>query len=143
MTLIIDKSLSIPEAEIHTEFVRASGPGGQNVNKVNSAVQLRFDIRQSSSLNEEIKKRLIKLSGRRVTEEEILVIEAKRFRSQLQNRHDAIERLAKLIRKALIPPSVRKKTKPSHAAQKKRMEQKHQRATLKKLRQFDPHNEMQ
>ncbi|MBF0276377.1 MAG: aminoacyl-tRNA hydrolase [SAR324 cluster bacterium] len=143
MAIFIDNSLSIPDTEIQMDFIRSSGPGGQNVNKVNTAVQLRFDIGQNETLSEEIKHRLIKLSGYRVTEEGVLIIEAKRFRSQGKNRQDALDRLEALIRKALIPPKKRKKSSPGPAARKRRLEQKHQRAQIKKARRYDPDREME
>jgi ribosome-associated protein len=130
----ITPTLQIEEREVQIEFTRASGPGGQNVNKVATAVQLRFDVR-ASSLPEEVKARLIKLGGSRVTEGGILVIEAKRHRTQDANRTDARTRLAELIRRAAAKPKTRRKTKPSRAAKEKRLEAKKQRSVIKKLRQ--------
>ncbi len=130
----ITPTLHIEEREVQIEFTRASGPGGQNVNKVATAVQLRFDVR-ASSLPEEVKARLIKLGGSRVTEGGILVIEAKRHRTQDANRTDARTRLAELIRRAAAKPKTRRKTKPSRAAKEKRLEAKKQRSVIKKLRQ--------
>jgi ribosome-associated protein len=130
----ITPALQIEEREVQIEFTRASGPGGQNVNKVATAVQLRFDVR-ASSLPEEVKARLIKLGGSRVTEGGILVIEAKRHRTQDANRTDARTRLAELIRRAAAKPKTRRKTKPSRAAKEKRLEAKKQRSVIKKLRQ--------
>jgi ribosome-associated protein len=131
---ITDK-LSIDESEVRLEFVRASGPGGQNVNKVSSTVQLRFDVRQSASLPEEVKARLARLAGKRVTDEGVLVIDARRYRAQEHNRLDAIQRLVALIRKALEPPKVRRKTRPGPAARAARLEDKRRRASLKRKRQ--------
>jgi ribosome-associated protein len=130
----ITPTLQIEEREVQIEFTRAGGPGGQNVNKVATAVQLRFDVR-ASSLPEEVKARLIKLGGSRVTEGGILVIEAKRHRTQDANRTDARTRLAELIRRAAAKPKTRRKTKPSRAAKEKRLEAKKQRSVIKKLRQ--------
>ena len=141
MAVIVNKSCSVPEQEIQMVFVKATGPGGQNVNKVNTAVQLRFDIGKSVVLREDVKKRLIQISGSRVTENQVLLIEAKKFRTQEKNRQDALERLKVLIRKALIQPKRRKPTKPSRAAQQKRMEQKHRRSQTKKMRSFDPESD--
>jgi len=130
--------LSIPENEIGIDFVRASGPGGQNVNKVSTAAQLRFDIRHSPSLSEETKVRLEKLAGSRVTGDGILVIEAKRYRTQEQNRLDAVNRLVIWVRKALERPGVRKATRPGAAARAKRLNEKSKHAAVKKARRFKP-----
>jgi ribosome-associated protein len=130
----ITPSVQIDERELEIDFVRASGPGGQNVNKVATAVQLRFDV-NASSLPDEVKARLIHLAGNRVTAEGILLIEAKRFRTQEKNRDDAIQRLVELVRRALAPPRPRKKTKPSQASKEERLKQKKRRAEVKKLRQ--------
>ena len=108
----VSSSVRIDESEIQLDFIRASGPGGQNVNKVASSVQLRFDIRNSPSLAPDVKERLIKLAGSRVTEDGILIIEAKRYRTQDQNRFDANQRLISLIQKALEKPKVRRATRP-------------------------------
>jgi ribosome-associated protein len=121
------------ERELTFEYIRASGPGGQNVNKVATAVQLRFDIR-SSSLPGDIKERLIHLAGKRITNEGILVIEAKRFRTQEQNRFDATERFVELLKKASLKPKTRRKTKPTAASQEKRIQSKKQRSRIKQVR---------
>ena len=112
--LEITPSLKIDERELQLEFVRASGPGGQNVNKVATAVQLRFDV-GASSLPEDVKIRLIKIAGKRITNEGMLVIEAKKFRTQEQNREDAIQRFVELVRKAAVKPKPRGETIPSTA----------------------------
>lgn len=130
----ITPAIYIDEREVQLEFVRASGPGGQNVNKVATAVQLRFDVR-ASSLPEEVKARLIRLGGSRVTEDGVLVIEAKRHRTQEANRLDALERFVGLLQKAAVKPKARKRTKPSPAAKEKRLKAKRQRAIIKKARQ--------
>jgi ribosome-associated protein len=130
----ITPSLQIDERELQIDFVRASGPGGQNVNKVATAAQLRFDLR-GSSLPEEVKERLRHLAGKRLTSEGVLLIEAKRFRTQEQNREDAIQRFVELIRKSLIKPKTRKKTKPTQAAKEARIKEKKQRGEIKKIRQ--------
>jgi len=131
----ITPTLKIDEHELQFDFVRASGPGGQNVNKVATAVQLRFDIANSPSLASEIKGRLIQLSGNRVNTDGVLLIEAKRFRTQEQNREDAIRRFVDLVRKALTEPKSRKKTKPTKASQEKRLTAKKRRGAIKKGRQ--------
>jgi ribosome-associated protein len=133
--LLIDSTHSISEEEVTVSFVRASGPGGQNVNKVATAVQLRFDVRKSSSLSEEVKTRLAKLAGSKMTQEGILVIEAKRFRAQEKNRADAELRLKALILKALIRPKKRRPTQPTAASRARRVETKKIRGQTKRHRQ--------
>ncbi|MBN1780960.1 aminoacyl-tRNA hydrolase [bacterium] len=120
--------------EIRWDFIRASGPGGQNVNKVATAVQLRFHVDSSLSLPEEVRQRLKKLAGSRMTREGDLVITAQRFRSQVRNRADALERLNRLVEKALIKPVIRKPTKPGPAAHQKRLEAKKRQAEKKRNR---------
>ncbi len=130
----ITPSLSIDEDELHEDFVRSSGPGGQNVNKVSTAVQLRFDVAHSPSLPEDVRARLIKLCGNRITLEGVLIIEAQQFRSQLRNRQDAQDRLVELIRKATEKPKPRKKTKPTFASKLRRLDSKKKRGQSKRLR---------
>lgn len=130
----VTRSIAIKESEIGLGFMRASGPGGQNVNKVASAVQLRFDVKQSPSLPEDVRNRLIQLAGRRMTSEGILIIQARRFRTQERNRRDAIDRLVALIRKASMKPKRRRKTKPTVDSKKRRLEAKRKRATIKRMR---------
>ncbi len=132
--LKITPSLQIDERELQIDFIRASGPGGQNVNKVATAAQLRFDVR-ASSLPEAAKERLTRIAGNRLTGEGVLVIEAKRFRTQEQNREDAIQRFVELVRKSLIEPKKRKKTKPTRAAKEERLKEKKRRGEIKKIRQ--------
>ena len=126
--------ISLDEREIDESFVRASGPGGQNVNKVSSAVQLKFDVRRSPSLPNEVAIRLMKLAGRRMTQDGVIVITAQRFRSQEQNRQDALDRLIELIRQAVVRPTPRRKTKPTLASKKRRLEGKSRRSEVKSLR---------
>ncbi|MGH7124006.1 MAG: alternative ribosome rescue aminoacyl-tRNA hydrolase ArfB [Stellaceae bacterium] len=126
--------IAIDESEISERFVRASGPGGQNVNKVASAVQLRFDARQSPALPEEVRQRLMRLAGRRLTLEGVLVITAQRHRTQEANRRDALDRLVELIRRAAEPPVPRKPTKPTRASRRRRLEAKTRRGALKRSR---------
>lgn len=131
----VSPTVTIDENEIQYAFLRASGPGGQNVNKVASSVQLRFDIRHSPSLDADVKARLIKLAGSRVTEEGILIIEASRYRSQEQNRQDALRRLLRFISLAAQAPKRRKKTRPTLESKKRRLEEKRRRGAIKRLRQ--------
>lgn len=135
--LEVTATLSIAENELQESFVRASGPGGQNVNKVATAVQLRFDVHGSPSLPEAVRERLLKLAAHRLTSEGVLLIEARRFRTQEQNRADARERLAALIRQATVAPKTRRATKPSRASKEKRLESKRRRGEKKLLRRAD------
>ncbi len=130
----ITRNIAIDENEIQEEFIRASGPGGQNVNKVATAAQLRFDARHSPSLPEEVRARLIRLAGRRVNADGVLLIEAKRFRTQEQNRADARARLVALIRQAAVEPKARRKTQPTRAAKQRRLESKQRRSKIKAMR---------
>jgi len=131
--LEITPSFSIDERELHFDFIRSTGPGGQNVNKVATAVQLRFDV-SASALPQAAKARLLAIAGHRATSEGILLIEARRFRTQEQNREDATRRFIELVRKALIPPKPRKKTRPSAQAKEKRIKTKKIKGEVKRMR---------
>jgi ribosome-associated protein len=134
----ITEGIAIDEREIKEEFVRASGPGGQNVNKVATAVKLRFDVVKSPSLPEDVRERLIRLAGKRMTEKGILVIDARRFRTQERNRQDAVERLVTLIEGASKIPKRRKKTRPSVTSKQRRLNEKHRRGEIKRMRKVVP-----
>ncbi|MBL4801874.1 MAG: aminoacyl-tRNA hydrolase, partial [Emcibacter sp.] len=131
----ITNSIALSDDEIVEHFIRSTGPGGQNVNKVETAVQIRFDARKSPALNEAIFERLKKISGHRMTAAGLVIITANRFRSQLRNREDARDRLVGLIREAVIPPKHRRATKPSRNSKAKRVETKKKRGAQKKQRQ--------
>jgi ribosome-associated protein len=132
--LRVDARISIPDEELGETFVRASGPGGQNVNKVASAVELRFDARNSPSLSPPVRRRLERLAGRRLTKDGVIVIRADRFRTQEMNRSDARDRLVELIREAATPPKPRIATKPPRAAKERRLKAKDVRGKVKQAR---------
>jgi ribosome-associated protein len=134
----ITPTLAIDESEIQWEFIRASGPGGQNVNKVASAVQLRFDVVNSPSLPDDVRERLIRLAGQRMTEDGVLIINARQYRTQSRNRQDALERLIELIRQAAQAPKRRRKTRPTRAAKQRRLEAKRRQSDKKRLRRSVP-----
>lgn len=131
----IKDTIFIDERELEERFIKASGPGGQNVNKVSTAVELRFDVRQTTALTASVRARLERLAGHRMTDDGILLVKADRFRTQDRNREDARDRLRELILAALVEPKRRIKTRPTLAAKRRRMETKAKRSTVKKLRQ--------
>ena len=134
----VTDSINLDESELIESFVRSSGPGGQNVNKVSSAVQLRFDVRQSRSLPNDVAIRLMKLAGSRLTKDGVIVITAQEHRQQERNRAEARERLFDLIRQAAVKPTVRRKTKVPKSAKRERLESKKRRSGIKNLRQRKP-----
>ncbi len=134
----ITPTIVLDPREITETFIRSPGPGGQNVNKVATAVQLRFDLRGSKSLPEAVRARAARLAGRRLTKDGIMVITAARFRSQERNREDALARLVALLREAANPPTPRKATRPGKAAKKRRLDDKTRRGAVKKLRRTRP-----
>ena len=134
----INDTISIDDGEIAESFIRSSGPGGQNVNKLATAVQLRFDVRHSPSLSHEVRARLERLAGKRLTRDGVLVITAQRHRTQERNRDDALERLVELIRAAAVRPTQRRATRPTLGSKVRRLEGKKRRAGVKALRQGKP-----
>ena len=137
----ITPGIAIDDAEIAYDFVRSSGPGGQNVNRVATAVQLRFAVSASPSLPDDVRRRLVSLAGRRITKEGVLVIEARRYRTQERNRQDALDRFVELVRRAAERPRVRRSTRPSQAARLRRLEAKRRRSERKRQRRSIPHRE--
>ncbi len=131
----IGNQISIDERELEERFVRASGPGGQNVNKLSTAVQLRFDVRRSPHIPDDVRARLERLAGRRLTREGVLVITAQRHRTQERNRRDAFDRLVELVRRAAVAPAPRRATRPTAGSRERRLKSKKHRATVKDLRQ--------
>lgn len=134
----ITPTFSLDERELTFDFIRSSGPGGQNANKVSTGVQLRYDAAQSSTLPPEVRERLTRLAGSRMTEEGVVLIEAKRYRTQEQNRADAVNRLVLLLQQAFEPPKVRKPTRPGTTARAARVADKRHRGALKRIRRYNP-----
>ena len=130
----ITQDIAIREEELKLDFIRSSGPGGQNVNKVATAVQLRFDVSRSPSLPEDVRRRLVRIAGKKVSKEGVLLIDARRFRTQERNRQDAVDRLVQWIRRAAEKPKKRIKTRPTLGSRERRLEGKHQRSETKRLR---------
>jgi ribosome-associated protein len=134
----ITDNIRLDEGEIQVEFIRAAGPGGQNVNKTSSVAQLRFDVAHSPSLPEDVRQRLIKLAGSRMTDEGVLIITAREYRTQDQNRREAMDRLIELIRRAAVPPKPRHKTRPTLASKQRRLETKRRHSEVKRFRRSKP-----
>jgi ribosome-associated protein len=134
MPLVITPEIAIPDEEFEWKFIRASGPGGQNVNKVSSAVQLRFLLPQNTSLPVAVRNRLRRIAGRKINDDGTILISARSERSQEQNRREALQRLAELVNAAMIPPKVRKKTRPTRASQERRIDSKKRRGSTKQGR---------
>jgi len=134
----ISHSIQIDDSEVVYDFVRASGPGGQNVNKVSSAVQLRFDVLKTMSLSSDVKLRLKKLAGIKMTQDGVLILDGRKFRTQEANKTDITRRFILLLQKALVEPKVRRKTKPSVTAKAARMSDKKKRGDTKRIRQYNP-----
>lgn len=130
----VTDDIALAEGEIEESFIRSSGPGGQNVNKLATAVQLRFDVRRSPALSEDVRARLLRLAGRRLTQDGVLIITAQRHRTQERNRADALARLLELIRQAAVRPKPRRPTRPTAASRQRRLATKKRRGTVKALR---------
>ena len=139
--LIVTANLSLPESELIERFLRADGPGGQHVNRTESAVELRFDVGRSAVLPEELRERLLARRDRRLTDAGVLVIQGRRFRDQARNRDDVRERLAAIIRSALVPPKPRLPTRPTRASRERRLQDKQRRSSLKQNRTRRPEHE--
>lgn len=137
----ITPHIVLDEREIEERFIRASGPGGQNLNKLATAVQLRFDVRHSAAFDDAVRARLERLAGRRLTSEGVLVITAQCYRTQERNRTDALDRLVELIRQAAVAPVKRRPTRPTRASKERRLEHKKRRSGIKKLRRARPGEE--
>jgi ribosome-associated protein len=137
----ITSTIAINETELHFDFVRSSGPGGQNVNKVATAVQLRFDAARSSSLTDDVRRRLVRLAGKRMTTDGVLVITARRHRTQQKNREDAVNRLVSLLRQAAVRPKTRRKTQPTKQSKERRLEEKKRKGRVKRTRRPFRHDE--
>jgi ribosome-associated protein len=134
----VTSTISIDEREIEESFIRSSGPGGQNVNKLATAVQLRFDVRRSPALPDDVRQRLERLAGRRLTRDGVLIITAQQYRTQERNRQDALDRLLRMIREAAVRPVPRRPTKPTAGSRKRRLEGKRRRSAIKGLRGAKP-----
>lgn len=130
----VTRTIALDESEIQESFIAASGPGGQNVNKVATAVQLRFDMVNSPSMSDDVKMRLARIAGRRLTNEGVIVLVAQQFRSQERNRQDALDRLVAMIQEAAVPPVPRRPTRPTLGSKKRRLESKTRRGAIKAMR---------